>query len=61
MALGKIARAKSPPQTKNRGQRLTLTVDTTSLVITSAGDGVAASAAARQARRVSPRERRVAS
>ena len=25
MALGKIARAKSPPQTKNRGQRLTLT------------------------------------
>ena len=26
MALGKIARAKSLPQTKNRGQRLTLTV-----------------------------------
>ena len=25
MALGKIARAKSLPQTKNRGQRLTLT------------------------------------
>jgi hypothetical protein len=28
MALGKIARAKSLPQTKNRGQRLTLTVNT---------------------------------
>jgi hypothetical protein len=26
MALGKIARAKSLPQTKNRGQRLTLTI-----------------------------------
>ena len=27
MALGKIARDKSPPQTKNRGQRLTLTIN----------------------------------
>jgi hypothetical protein len=28
MALGKITRAKSLPQTKNRGQRLTLTDET---------------------------------
>jgi hypothetical protein len=41
MALGKLARAKSLPQTKNRGQPLTLTVTTRFQTLISRRSGAA--------------------